>query len=192
MKILFTRHGETEWNRQMRIQGTTNIPLNDTGRQNSKIAGEKLNVFDIVAVYTSQLDRAIETAKIMIDASKHTIPSSTIDERIVEKDFGKFEGFTFEEYAKVVDKSSCEDEQVVYERVKSFFMDIYKKHPNDTIFVVSHGACIRLFLQHEKLIPARHSIKDEPELQKYKKILNNSIQEIDFDGQTFKLIQFDL
>lgn len=90
MRIAFLRHGPTEWNAQGRIQGRTNIPLSDLGR--AKIAALlPPKGFERVRAFTSPLDRARETAKLMGFAD--AVP----DERLIEHHWGAWEGLTREE-----------------------------------------------------------------------------------------------
>lgn len=195
MKILFIRHGETDWNKNHKIQGTTDIPLNNTGIKTSKESGIKLNKFNIAHAYASPLSRAIQTCKLMLEGSNFKDIEIKIDERVKERAFGNLEGFSFDEYFEAIKNNKdegVETEVEVFNRVKNFFKECYLKHKDETIAVVSHGGCIRLFLQLENLIPSREIIKTNPEYSKYKSIHNNSIHEIEYDGSSFILKNFDI
>lgn len=93
MLIYLIRHGETDLNKQKRLQGQTDIPLNEYGRHLALITGQALAkeaCFD--TVFSSPLGRAVETAKIIIGnrtCSFHT------DNRIQEISFGEYEGLGF-------------------------------------------------------------------------------------------------
>ena len=63
--VILIRHGETDWNVLHRFQGLTDIPLNDTGRQQAGFAKNGLGDMEIDAIYTSPLQRAVETAEII-------------------------------------------------------------------------------------------------------------------------------
>ncbi len=93
MNIFVIRHGETDWNTQFRLQGRTDIPLNDNGRSQAKKTAEGLKAEGICfdAVYSSPLCRAVETAEILSGFSKDKIKT---DSRIIEFSFGKAEGTT--------------------------------------------------------------------------------------------------
>ena len=61
MKIYMMRHGETVWNAENRILGSTDIPLNERGREQARVAAEKLKDTHFDMIYTSLLSRAKET-----------------------------------------------------------------------------------------------------------------------------------
>ena len=67
MKILLVRHGETDFNKNKLIQGHSDIVLNETGKEQAINAGRKITDFDIDAVFSSPLKRALETARLMLD-----------------------------------------------------------------------------------------------------------------------------
>ena len=91
MALYFARHGETNWNRVRRWQSRTDIPLNQTGRQQARALSQLIRSRDIVfkRVVCSPLRRARETAEILMDGSD---PALEIDSRLVELDLGEFEG----------------------------------------------------------------------------------------------------
>jgi uncharacterized phosphatase len=66
--IYLVRHGETEWNRQRRIQGSTDIPLNDIGREQAARTGRLLSRRDWAGIASSPLSRAFETGSIIARA----------------------------------------------------------------------------------------------------------------------------
>lgn len=104
MKLYFVRHGETEWNVLKKIQGKTDIPLNERGKEQARalaasLAARKLHA---VKIYTSPQLRAVETAEIIGEALHiecEKIPG------LVEMDLGEWEGLNWdrieEEYAEV-------------------------------------------------------------------------------------------
>lgn len=95
MKLLLTRHGQTDWNIEGKIQGQTDIELNATGIKQAESTREKLLKEKIDIIISSPQKRASKTAEII--ARGRNIPI-IIDERIAERYFGKFEGKTREEF----------------------------------------------------------------------------------------------
>ena len=94
MEIYLVRHGVTDWNSQFKIQGDTDIPLNELGiqmaMQTAKALEDKGIVFD--KVYSSPLDRAKKTAEILAKST-----SIVTDERLKEMCFGQMEGACIKE-----------------------------------------------------------------------------------------------
>lgn len=97
--LYIMRHGQTDWNVKHKLQGKTNISLNEFGRVSSIEAGKQYSEVNIDICYCSPLDRAQETAKLFI--GDRDIPIVT-DNRLEEMGFGIYEG---EE--KVFDKPDC-------------------------------------------------------------------------------------
>ncbi len=95
-RILYlARHGETDWNRQLRWQGHTDIPLNDTGRAQARALAARLRPLGVARVHASDLLRARETGELV--AAELAAPFLGTDERLRERRFGLFEGLTREE-----------------------------------------------------------------------------------------------
>ena len=90
MKLYMMRHGETAWNAENRILGITDIPLNEKGREQARIAAEKLKDIHFDVIYTSQLSRAKETglAVAALQEDCQVFHEACLN----ENDFGEFEG----------------------------------------------------------------------------------------------------
>ncbi len=86
-ELLVIRHGETDWSRSGRHTGRTDLPLTEQGRDEAKSAARTLHDWTIDAVYSSPLLRAMETAELVGLA-----PPITLDEDLVEWDYGRYEG----------------------------------------------------------------------------------------------------
>ena len=97
-EIYLVRHGETDWNNDGRFQGHVNIPLNEKGKIQAQEAYEKLKAINFDLIYSSDLERAAETARI-INAYRE-IPIR-YDQRLRERDAGKYSGLTLSEIAKI-------------------------------------------------------------------------------------------
>lgn len=87
------RHGQTDWNVEMRLQGATDIPLNDTGRLQAREAATRFMGIGIDHILTSPLSRASETASIVGDLLGL---KPAIEPRLIERNFGHFEGLDIE------------------------------------------------------------------------------------------------
>lgn len=92
MEIYIVRHGETLWNKEKRLQGRTDIDLNENGRELAKKTGEALMDTRIDRIYASPLKRARETAELIRNGRDIEIRT---DDRLKELCFGSFEGQDF-------------------------------------------------------------------------------------------------
>ncbi|WP_201714638.1 histidine phosphatase family protein [Rossellomorea arthrocnemi] len=152
------RHGITEWNTLGKAQGVSDIPLNEIGRKQASDMGDRLSQeekWDMII--TSDLSRAIETAKII--GSKIDLPISHTDERVREINCGEIEGTTEEERVKLWGgkwhhlELGMEKFEDVSNRGRDFLEDIVCTYKGKRILVVSHGALIGLTLQ--QLLPQK-------------------------------------
>ena len=89
MKLYITRHGETMRNAEQRILGRTDDPLSEKGKQQAAELAEKMKDIDIDLIFTSPLSRAKETAQTIADVKGMSL---IVDDRLIETDFGDFEG----------------------------------------------------------------------------------------------------
>lgn len=96
-RICLIRHGETDWNVAKRIQGQTDIALNETGHSQALAMAFNAAHYDFAAVYSSDLSRAYETAKLVAD--RRGLEVKKLPE-LRERHFGIFEGITAIEGAK--------------------------------------------------------------------------------------------
>jgi alpha-ribazole phosphatase len=94
MRLILVRHGATDWNQQRRIQGLSNLGLNETGRKQAEALAQSLKDVKVDAIYTSPLRRAQETARAI--GRFHQVEVVTID-GLKELDVGEVDGLTYEE-----------------------------------------------------------------------------------------------
>ncbi|MGZ3424358.1 MAG: histidine phosphatase family protein [Polyangiales bacterium] len=152
-RLLLVRHGETEWNRQGRFQGHTDIELNEEGRAQARSLAARLLGKDIVAVASSDLRRAHETAKIL--AEPLSLPVAAVDPDLRERSYGAFEGLTREECMerypeawKAAEAPGAEPRHLVTTRLARSVTRLLDAHgrAHARIVIVSHGGAIRQFL----------------------------------------------
>lgn len=140
------RHGQTEWNREGRIQGGTDNPLNATGREQAATLGRTLGEIRIDAVYTSSHQRARQTAAVF----EGRAPIVAMDE-LRERFFGKFEGANDKDPAIVADwnkrrftwtddMEGGESLESQARRAEAALKQIRERHRDGgTIVIVGHG-----------------------------------------------------
>ncbi|WP_156891289.1 histidine phosphatase family protein [Agromyces subbeticus] len=148
--IALVRHGETEWNRLRRLQGTTDIPLNDTGRGQAAQTAALLGVDSWDAVYGSTLSRAAETAQII--ARSLELPEPKLIATLAERAHGVLEGLDHVGRAAVEAQAATieglEPRSVVIERATAALTTIASAHPGGAVVVVSHGGVIHSLMLH--------------------------------------------
>ena len=91
MKLYLVRHGQTDWNKEKRLQGQEDIPLNDFGRHLAKETGIGLRNVRFDLCFSSDLKRALETANLILDEGSSKVPI-IMDKRLKEIAFGEWEG----------------------------------------------------------------------------------------------------
>lgn len=144
MKLYFVRHGQTNWNIQNRLQGSSDIPLNSTGIEQAHILADKLRSTHFDYIISSPLNRALNTANII--NQNRNIPL-TIDDSLVERGFGCLEGIKgdeydknlFWDYAKDYHYKDVESIQDFFKRIHTFLDTLIKEYPEKTLLIVSHN-----------------------------------------------------
>lgn len=148
MKIYVARHGETEWNALNKICGRTDIPLTERGLAQAKVLAEKAVDLDIDIIIASPMIRAQQTAAAV--SEKIGIPVLT-DERLIEQDFGIFEGMDRSTPAYLANKRQFasrypggESQMTVAHRVYGFVEELKGKYPDQNVLLVCHGGVCRV------------------------------------------------
>lgn len=144
------RHGETDWNAQRRIQGRTDIPLNDRGRAQARAAAEQLLHQGWHRVYTSPLQRAADTAAIV--ARVLGLPDPAVVDDVAERSFGEIEGLTYAErtarFAEGSPVPGLETRADVVARSQPALALLAAAHPGQRLLVVTHGGVIGSLIRH--------------------------------------------
>jgi probable phosphoglycerate mutase len=158
------RHGETDWNRQRRIQGSTDIPLNDTGRGQAARTGRLLARRSWDGIVSSPLSRALETAVIVADAVGIEESDIEIVDALVERQYGAAEGLDDSELLRLYPGDTLvpgrESRDEVADRVLPALVSLADRHPTSSLIIATHGGVIRAVLnavapesQHHRGIP---------------------------------------
>lgn len=142
--IYITRHGQTDWNVLKKVMGRCDEPLNNTGINQAFETKKNLSDTNIDLIICSPLLRAKKTAEIINE--DRNIPI-IYDNRIIERDFGEFEGlptnnFDFNgywDYYKNEQYQKAENIHVFFERIYNFLNDIVKNYSDKNILLVTHG-----------------------------------------------------
>ena len=154
-EILLARHGETDWNRNSRFQGHADPPLNELGRGQAAELATNLAGEQLAAVYSSPLQRALETAEIV--AEPHGLDATAV-EGLREVDVGSWQGLTRDEvehrfpqqFHRWLDYGRGWDDGETYEemgeRVVATLRELAACREGERIVAVTHGGPIRAAL----------------------------------------------
>ena len=179
-RILLARHGQTAWNAQGRLQGHTDIELDDTGRAQAKQLAQSLGDAGITRVWSSDLARARETAAIV--AAELGLAAPQVDAELRERKFGVFEGLTRDEIsvqhpeawrAWVAHTTHPPGGEPKHEATVRMQRALLRIVGDGTTLVVTHGGVMRLWLM--ELLGTTVPL-----------VGNATMYELDHDGTAFR------
>lgn len=164
MRIYITRHGETQWNMEGRMQGWMNSDLTEKGIENAKRLGESLKDVNFGCIYSSPLGRAFDTAKHIRGNKKTEI---VLEDNLKEMGFGLWEGmehskieelyseerFNFWNKPHLYKPIDGESFQELFNRVGEIFNSIIMENSYENILIVSHAVVIKAIYAIVKKIP---------------------------------------
>ncbi len=154
--ICLVRHGETDWNRAGRLQGHTDTPLNSKGRQQALEVARSLAREPWDALYSSHLERALETAAIIGDVLDL---SPRADRNLSERFFGGIHGLTAAEMDREfpwhrrsrLGITQMEPDEAFRLRIREVMTRIGRRHLGEKVILVTHGGFMRSFLLNDLL-----------------------------------------
>lgn len=177
MTIAFIRHGQTDWNAAGRMQGSTDIPLNDVGRGQAREAAQLLAGSEWDVIVSSPLSRARETAAIIADGLDLELGRSY--DTLAERHYGEAEGLTAadikERWGDTRDYPGLESLDSVVARGTAALQRISQEYEGRNAVIVCHGTIIRYTLA---------SLAGRPLDQ----ILNGSISTLDFVDDAWRVL----
>jgi len=194
IKVCVIRHGETDWNVERRIQGQTDIPLNETGRAQALAMAFNSTHFRFSTVYSSDLSRASQTADAL--AQREGLKVKTLPE-LRERHYGIFQGVVKDEAPALYP-----DENRLYlardlnynfetgesllafaQRVRDIFRWLAAHHSNEQIAVICHAGVLDILYRDTTGRPL--------ETERDFHIPNSALNWFHHDGQRWHLDQWD-
>ena len=194
VRICLIRHGETDWNVEKRIQGQTDIPLNETGHKQALAMAFNAAHYNFSAIYSSDLSRAYNTAEMI--AARRGLDIKTVP-HLRERHYGIFQGITAAEgernfpHAFVhymardlhYDFESGESLNNFAGRVSLVIDDLTRHHSGQTIAAISHAGVLDIVYRRATGRPL-HTPRDFV-------IPNCALNWFSFDGQGWHLEAWD-
>ena len=148
MKLYIARHGQTQWNLENKVSGRTDIPLTEMGLQQAAQLAENAKGKGIEVILASPLLRARQTAQAVSDAIGVPVQ---IDDRLMELDFGVFEGksrfdpdFQYTRAQFPTRYPGGESAFMLAHRVYGCLEDVKRKYDGKTVLLVCHGGVCRM------------------------------------------------
>jgi probable phosphoglycerate mutase len=155
LKLWLVRHGETTWNSERRAQGHLDVPLSSLGRDQATMLAHRLRGMTFDAIYSSDLSRALETARI-VAGNLGGRTQVLADARWREQMLGALQGLNTNEVAAMLEARGAsrpttvtdrypdaESRAELMERIKMGLQELIRKHPDGRVIVFSHGGSIR-------------------------------------------------
>jgi broad specificity phosphatase PhoE len=156
-RLFLVRHGRTGWNKEQIFRGTKDIPLDDVGRGEALLVGERLKEEGLRAVYSSPLARATETAEAI--ARFHSVEVEVMA-GLNDLNFGEWEGLSqatvkkqfpdlYQQWLQAPHQvvfPSGEGLEAVRSRAMKVIEEIIERHPQDTVALVSHRVVLKVVI----------------------------------------------
>lgn len=148
MKLYVTRHGETAWNKENKVCGRTDLPLNETGREQARETGLKLRGVHFDRVVCSPMVRARETARLICEG--RDVPVEHYG-ALIEQDYGVCEGVDRFDEGFLSHKRNFADgypggesHMMLAKRVYRFIEELAARCPEESVLMVCHGGVCRV------------------------------------------------
>lgn len=180
--LYLVRHGQTDWNVVGRWQGQADVPLNERGRQQAAQIARSLSEVGLVAIYSSDLVRARETADALAELTGLKV---RLDSRLREIHQGQWQGLLVadiqERYGQEFQRRRDDPLNVsppggetvlqVRERVVDAIEDIVQQHPDERVAVVSHGFALAVIQVHYQNRPVTDAWELIPENDEWRELI---------------------
>ena len=167
-ELILIRHGETDWNRELRFQGQVDVPLNAVGHEQARRLGERLAGEPVHLLVCSDLIRTQQTALPISQQSRHPVArSAVLNAALREQNFGVVDGMRVDEI-KVAHPDAWaqwirfqadyaftggESTQQFHVRVMTAVRTLVAEHANKTLVLVTHGGVLDMIYRTALALP---------------------------------------
>jgi len=157
VKVILIRHGETDWNKEQIFRGRIDVALNEVGLAQARSVQATLKDVQISAIYSSPLSRALETARVVGEGRNCEVK---IEEGFIDINFGRWQGISHqkvkEEYKELYEMWLNKPQMVTFPEGESLeevqrrsmkaLEKVIKKHPEETLAIISHRVLNKVLL----------------------------------------------
>ena len=154
LELLLIRHGETDWNRELRFQGQVDVPLNATGHEQARRLGARLASESVHRLYSSDLVRTVQTASPAADR-RLALPG-VVDRALREQAFGLIDGMSVPDiqrdhpdiWTRWLDfdpdyaPPGGESQRQFHDRVMGVMARMAREHAGERLVIVTHGGVL--------------------------------------------------
>ncbi|QUI23783.1 histidine phosphatase family protein [Vallitalea pronyensis] len=193
-RLFITRHGETEWNLERRVQGSRDSKLTKKGIMQAKKLGKYLADTPIDIIYTSTSGRAVDTTKLI--TGKRSIDIVPM-EQLQEMNMGIWEGLTFDEIGRkyedmydtfwqtphLLKEHPGESFNSLKERVLGALLKIIQANEGKNILIVAHGIVLNVMMSYFEKRPLE-KLFHEPHM------LSTCLNEVEVQGDNHNIIHY--
>lgn len=158
-RVVLIRHGQTEWNREERFRGRADLDLTPLGVQQAEAMAQRLKSWDIAAIYSSPLLRAMRTAQPLGTALGLQVQTL---EGLIDIDYGEWQGLSLAEaeardevmyrqwleHPELVHFPGGESLEQVQARAAAAVQEMAASHPDQTVTLVSHKVVCKVLVCH--------------------------------------------
>ncbi len=190
-ELILLRHGETEWNSENRLQGHRDSALSREGLRQADALAARLTTVSFTALYSSDLGRALETARRIATRTGHSVVPDT---RLRERGLGILEGLTrdeasqrhpevFASYSEGAPDYVVPQGESTSQRLRhavECLEELGARHRGERLVVVTHGGVLSLLFRHSLGIP--HGVR------RTFSVLNAGWNQFDYHDGTFRLV----
>ncbi|MDZ4145200.1 MAG: histidine phosphatase family protein [Burkholderiales bacterium] len=162
--LLIIRHGETDWNRELRFQGQVDVPLNATGHEQARRVAERLAGETVHHLYASDLLRTRQTAE---PVRQQLVLTGANDVALRERNFGRVDGMRVDDikgqypdawaqwvrFHEDFSFAGGESTRQFHARVMDAIRRLVAAHPQQTLLVVTHGGVLDMIYRSARALP---------------------------------------
>ncbi|MBK9238544.1 MAG: histidine phosphatase family protein [Rhodoferax sp.] len=196
-ELVLIRHGETDWNRQLRFQGQVDVPLNAVGMEQARRLGERLAGETLDGLVCSDLTRARQTAgPIHASNAQLSLADVVLDAALREQHFGVLEGLSvpdvqarqpeiwaqWREFAADFAPEGGESTRQFHSRVMAALRELAKARPVQTVLVVTHGGVLDMVYRTALGLPLSGPRQSE--------IPNAGLNRVRIAGETVEIVSW--